>query len=108
MPLPALGRDEQFSERPSVVMSSSSFAGSRASYRFAASSSVIASTRYLTACPCSVNRPPPSIRPLARAVEHGVEWCLREVVDPAEVRRRHVHVEGEQDVALEAADTFSH
>ena len=45
---------------------------------------------------------------IAHPVDHGGELRCREVVDASELLRRHAHVEGEQDVSLEAADTLDH
>ena len=45
---------------------------------------------------------------IAHSVDDGGELRCREVVDPSELLRGHAHVEGEQDVSLEAADTLNH
>ena len=45
---------------------------------------------------------------IAHSVDDGGELRCREVVDASELLRGHAHVEGEQDVSLEAADTLNH
>jgi len=45
---------------------------------------------------------------IAQSVDDGGELCCREVVDASEILRGHAHVEGEEDVSLEAADTLDH
>src|SRR3990170_388261 len=45
---------------------------------------------------------------IAHSVEYGGELRCREVVDASELLRGHAHVDGEQDVSLEAADALDH
>src|SRR5439155_1731016 len=45
---------------------------------------------------------------IAHPVDHGGELRCGEVVDASELLRGHAHVEGEEDVSFEAADTLDH
>src|SRR6476620_9753927 len=45
---------------------------------------------------------------IAHSFDDGGELRGREVVDASELLRGHAHVEGQQDVSLDAADTLDH
>ena len=51
---------------------------------------------------------PPDQAANAHPVDHSGQLRWRKVVDASEVLRRHVHVEGEEHMRLEAADTLDH